>query len=109
MRALLASKADVNVKTLNGDAALIIASSNGLVEVVRLLLAAKADMNVQDNSGRTALMRASGNGHQDVVQLLCRGRALRNANDDPSAGCCLLSGKAKSNARRSSGLNQKGC
>jgi uncharacterized protein len=66
----------VNAKADNGGTALIQASQNGHLEVVRALLAANADVNAKLADGFTALMIASEKGHLDVV------RALLAANAD---------------------------
>ncbi len=63
---------EVNKTTPEGFTALMIASENGYVDVVRLLLAHKdVELNHQANSnGATALYVASQNGHFEMVRLL---------------------------------------
>ena len=62
----------------NGITALMAASQNGYVEVVKELLNSGADINAKDNDGCTALMLASENGHLEVVnELLNRGADIR--------------------------------
>ena len=53
-----------------GYTALMLASVNGRIEVLRLLLDAGADKNMADNDGDTAAMLASLRGHVDIVSLL---------------------------------------
>ena len=73
---MLTAKADVNAKTGNGVTALIVASREGQLEIVRALLDAKADVNAKMSDGSTALIMASQQGHQQVVQL------LKSANEE---------------------------
>ncbi|MGV2437802.1 MAG UNVERIFIED_CONTAM: ankyrin repeat domain-containing protein [Anaerolineae bacterium] len=55
----------------DGDTALLRASENGHVEVIKALLAHNSvDVNIQDSAGRTALLWASENGHVEVVKAL---------------------------------------
>jgi ankyrin repeat protein len=62
---------DVNEADESGCTALIMASQDGHVEVVRLLLARQdVELNQAFARGGTALMLASQNGHLDVVRLL---------------------------------------
>ncbi len=73
MRLLLARQGvDVNMTEMNGGTALIAASQQGHVEVVRLLLAHQ-DVEVNKTllqNGATALIAASQQGHVEVVRLL---------------------------------------
>ena len=62
--------ANVNDKSNNGDTSLIIASSNGDREIVKLLLNAGSDINSQNNSGTTALMEATWNEDPRLVEIL---------------------------------------
>jgi ankyrin repeat protein len=75
-RDLLAS---MNVKPASGVTALMTASQNGDLEVVRALLAAKADVNAKRTDGVTALMAASLKGHLEVVRALLFAKADVNA------------------------------
>ena len=52
------------------NTALLDASKNGYIEIVKRLLENGADVNHQDGYGLTALMYASKNGHIEVVRLL---------------------------------------
>lgn len=56
MRFLLENGANVNVKANDGLTALIWASDNGCVEVVRLLLENGANVNAKKDDGQTVLM-----------------------------------------------------
>jgi ankyrin repeat protein len=60
----------VNAKDNEGDTALIDASANGYVSIVRALIAAKADVNIVRNDGATALSVSLKNEHTDVADLL---------------------------------------
>lgn len=66
-------RADVNIKTTNGDTALIVASQKGHLDVVRVLLAAKADVDAKMNDGTTAL-NAAGE-RVDIRELLMQAGA----------------------------------
>ena len=79
LRSVFNGKADVNAKTNQGDAPLIVASIEGHADVVRLLLDAKADVNARAINGTTALIMASQAGHTDVVRLLLDAKADINA------------------------------
>ncbi len=58
--------------------ALLIASTNGHFEVVRLLLAHQdVEVNQTSTDGATALILASGNGHVEVVKLLLSHQNVR--------------------------------
>jgi ankyrin repeat protein len=70
VRLLIERGLDVNAHTYGGDTALILASSNGLTEVVRLLLEHKANINARNDNGNDALTHASLNRHTDVVRVL---------------------------------------
>jgi ankyrin repeat protein len=68
---LLGEGRDVNEADGSGCTALMFASEEGHVEVVRLLLARKGvEVNKSKQNGATALMFASYRGHVEVVQLL---------------------------------------
>jgi len=61
---------DVNSINENGDTALIIAASNGNLELVRWLMEYNADITIKDANGDNALIRAAKNGYFDVVEEL---------------------------------------
>jgi len=81
VKGLLAAKADVNAKAVDGRTALMLASQNGHLEVVQALLAAKADVNAKTVKGGTALMIAAQTGHLDVVRALVAAKADVNAGE----------------------------
>lgn len=63
--------ADVNVRAKkHGQTALMLATSHGNYEMVRMLLEAGADINIQDEDGSTALMCAAEHGRMDIVKIL---------------------------------------
>ncbi|HUI68417.1 MAG TPA: ankyrin repeat domain-containing protein [Nitrospirota bacterium] len=82
-------KAEINLdaKNENGKTALIIASENGYVNVLKKLIKLKAaSLNYFDKSGNTALMAASGKGHENIVKLLCENGADVNYTVPSSEG-----------------------
>jgi protein DGCR14 len=69
--ALATNYADVNARNrLYGRTALMIAATEGHVDVVRLLVEAGTDLNIVDEEGSTALSLARSYGHLDVAALL---------------------------------------
>ena len=90
VKALLATKADVNAKAANGATALIAASQFGSFTIVKALLAAKADVKASMTNGVKALIVAAQRGHLEIVQTLIDAKANVNAKlhfseDDPNA------------------------
>lgn len=67
----------------NSDA-LLLASENGHLEVVRVILATKVAIDEKDANGDTALHKAVGNGHTETAKYLVARGASRNVtnNDD---------------------------
>jgi uncharacterized protein len=63
VKTLIAAKADVNAKRLDGSTALMVASEKGHLEVVQVLITAKVDVNAKRTGGATALIMASQEGH----------------------------------------------
>lgn len=62
---------DVNVQNADGDTALICASDNGHIPIVKFLLQApNINVNAQNNKGNTALIGACYNGHENIVEML---------------------------------------
>jgi ankyrin repeat protein len=79
VRLLLGAGADPSIATNFGSTPLIVASSRGHLEVVRLLLGhPAASINERDHEGRTALWFACRNGRDVMVRLLL------GAGADPS-------------------------
>jgi ankyrin repeat protein len=67
---LLASKAEVNAKTITGQTPLHYAASKGHWDVTELLLANYAEVNSKATNGFTPLHEAALYGHKDVAELL---------------------------------------
>lgn len=81
VKLLIDQGADVDIKDLTGDTALIVVAGNGYIEIVRLLIDKGADVNLQNENGSTALMLASANGHREIVKLLIEYGADLNIKD----------------------------
>ncbi|GFY42511.1 ankyrin repeat protein MM_0045 [Trichonephila inaurata madagascariensis] len=65
------AQCDINATDLNGDSALHIASSKGLIDMVRILISyPEIDVNVQNIRGSTPLLNAVESGFTKVVELL---------------------------------------
>ena len=62
-------KADVNMKDMNGDAALIIASETADSSLVKILLKSKSDINLKNNNRNTAFNIARKLEHTTMVSL----------------------------------------
>ena len=62
----------MNMQTREGKSALMLASSNGHCDVIKLLLEKGAKVNLQDSNGQTSLIYASMCGKTEVVQLLIK-------------------------------------
>ena len=70
---LLEKGADIiNIQNEDRLTALIMATDEGLSEIVELLLQNGADLNVHGNKGRTALMYACSHGNSKVAEILLR-------------------------------------
>jgi WD40 repeat protein/uncharacterized protein YecT (DUF1311 family) len=90
VKALIAAKADVNIRSgKNGRTALIGASRFGYVAVVKELLSAKADVNAKSDNGDTALIEASRYGHIEVVRELLAAKADVNVKNN-DGGTALM-------------------
>ncbi|OUM57413.1 hypothetical protein PIROE2DRAFT_48752, partial [Piromyces sp. E2] len=79
---LLECKADLTVKDVNGDNALIIAAKKGYFYVVEELLFHQVNINSTGQHKKTALMTAAENGHIRVVKLLLKKGAKSSVKDD---------------------------
>ena len=62
--------ADVNISLQEGATLLMLASSEGQLEVVKILLSNGANVNAKDKTGKTALWLAKLNGRKEIVKLL---------------------------------------
>ncbi len=73
---------DVNIRNKNRDTALIIASENGNLNVVRTLISYDADPSLKGANGDNALIRAAQMGYFDVVEeLLYRKSNINSINN----------------------------
>lgn len=62
---------DVNVRAKkHNQTALMLATSHGNYNMVKMLLDAGADINIQDEDGSTALMCAAEHGRMDIIKIL---------------------------------------
>ena len=62
--------ADIETKKdIYGWTALILATKNGRLEIVKYLIDQKADIEAKDNDGWTALILAANNGHLEIVKF----------------------------------------
>ncbi len=80
---LIESGADVNRSIDNGLTPLLMAVSDGPMELIEALIAAGADVDARSAGGSTPLMRAQIHGRQDVVALLVDHGAV-DAGSPPS-------------------------
>ena len=78
---ILGGPQDPNLADARGSRPLVIAGSNGRVELVRLLLEAMADANLADGDGDRALICAANEGCEDIVRLLLESKADKDATD----------------------------
>ena len=67
---LLENGVDINATDKEGWTALIHASKNGYLEMVKLLVENGADVNIKNNEGKTALEYASDKGYLEIVKYL---------------------------------------
>jgi ankyrin repeat protein len=74
----LDNQATVNSKDRYGATALIRATEQGHIEIIKLLLKASADVNIQDKDGVSALMEAAITGKDELVDLLLQAGANPN-------------------------------
>ncbi len=94
VRALLATRVDVNGKSKGGTTALIAAAMKDRFGVARELLANGADVNAKSDDGFTALIVASYTGHVDVARLLlAKGADVNAKSKDGSTALMAASAK----------------
>ena len=67
---LIMRGANVNIRSQNGDTALLYAASHGYVDIADMLLKRGADMNATTKHGYTASKLARLNKHLNVLALL---------------------------------------
>jgi ankyrin repeat protein len=75
VRALIAKKANVNIRGNDGSSALLWATYNDDVEMVRALIAAGAEVNAPNHYGITPLLQASRTGDAAVIDALLKAGA----------------------------------
>ena len=75
VRALIAKKANVNIRGNDGSSALLWATYNDDVEMVRALIAAGAEVNAPNHYGITPLIQASRTGDAAVIDALLKAGA----------------------------------
>ena len=70
VQSLIKQGANVNAKDENGWSALMFASTQGDLELVKFLVENGADINVRNKNGFTAITEATRNKYLEVVQYL---------------------------------------
>ncbi len=92
IKMLIKNGANIDVIDNRGLTALVGASTNGKLEVVKYLISQGADINIRtkakNNNDFTALIMASGGGHLEVVKFLVANGA--NVNDKTKGGGTAL-------------------
>ncbi len=78
VQAFLASGADPNRLTTDGESAMHIAARQNNPEILRVLIDAGADVNLKMLGGRSALMRAARSGSTDAARVLVEAGADPN-------------------------------
>lgn len=78
---LLDRGAIVDLRNVEGETALLLASLNGHLDTCRTLLDRDADVSLADRDGWTALHNAASRGHREIVRLLLERRADPNARN----------------------------
>jgi len=68
-------KACLDLKDINHETALIIASKKKYIRIIRFLLAKGASVDIPDSKGNTALFHAVKLKHREIIQLLIHYRA----------------------------------
>eukprot|EP00656_Telonema_subtile_P011666 TRINITY_DN1578_c0_g1_i1.p1 TRINITY_DN1578_c0_g1~~TRINITY_DN1578_c0_g1_i1.p1 ORF type:complete len:571 (-),score=180.77 TRINITY_DN1578_c0_g1_i1:233-1945(-) len=91
VEALVAVKADVNVRDKGGSCPIHLAAESGLKGCVQTLINHGADVNAQDDVyGRSALHWASESGNEGVVVALIGANAKADVKDSVKEGCNAL-------------------
>jgi hypothetical protein len=81
---------DANAKYSDENTALIIASNNGQLEILKYLVEIGADVNSTNKWNSTALILASAKDHFEIVKNLVENEADVNAKDDRGSTALLL-------------------
>ncbi len=87
VRAMIAGRADVNLKDKQGWTALTLAAIGGNAAIVQALIEAGADVNAEGRNGSDALMNAAYFGHLETVHVLLK---AANVNHRTSEGITAL-------------------
>ena len=97
---LLKQGANINAKVDNGETALIVASTNGHIDIVsQLLLKNEVDVNARgDTDGVTSLFIASQNGHVKVVEQLLKHKKVDVTLQDINGSTALDVARSKEHA-----------
>ena len=86
VRELIDTEANVDVQDKQRRTALMLASKNGHLDIVKTLVNAGAALNLQGNEGgyggNTALMYACRHGHLEVVKILVNAGTNLNLQSD---------------------------
>lgn len=90
---LIAQKADLNLRALNGATALMSATLNGRSKIVQMLINAHADLYQKDNNGYTALMFAAESGRSDIARMLINAHANPNQKNYRGETAMLMAAK----------------
>ena len=78
VRTLLEYGANVDDQHTSGETTLILESSKGHEDIVKILLEHGADINHKDNRGNTALIIAIEKGHENIVKILLENGANKS-------------------------------
>ena len=78
---MLKKQVNPNVQDEDGDTALMVASSNGHYEVVKLLLECKADPTIVSNKGHTALSLAKTDKAEMLINNYLKKGNLKQVDD----------------------------
>ena len=86
----LTNNKDVNISNNEGWHALMIASQEGQIDVVKHLIANGADVDTTNDEGWTALMIASHQGYTEIVELLIANGADVNASEEKGRTALMI-------------------
>eukprot|EP00919_Chromeraceae_sp_WS-2016_P004917 GHVR01011628.1.p2 GENE.GHVR01011628.1~~GHVR01011628.1.p2 ORF type:complete len:107 (+),score=13.94 GHVR01011628.1:524-844(+) len=89
---LIEKGADVNLRNVNGNTALLLTVRYNISETFKYLIEKGADVNVRNAEGNTALMIASESNLLDTVKFLIEKGADVNLRNVVSAAFTTLSG-----------------